>query len=214
MFILLFSLISYWTGTPITSLTNPDYRAYNTPYNYNNLQIGAGIQEDGLDIKLGGSYMLNEKVIITGHYRNQFLSDGDFPNGDDGYGTKFNQSDFTLGSLYRIPVNPDLDFVIGGDMSFDWYKDRDKSDEAENIGHHVDYEDQSLGLAASTGLRYSLAKNVDTGFDIGAKYAYDRTYLQTGAELNYYFTENIALGSRASFEDKESMLGFYIRISN
>lgn len=85
MFILLFSLLSYWTGTPITSLTNPDYRAYDSPYNYNNLQIGAGWQADGLDIKLSGSYMINKNWIFTGHYQNYFLKGGELPTGKYAY---------------------------------------------------------------------------------------------------------------------------------
>ena len=85
MFILLFSLLSYWTGTPITSLTNPDYRAYDSPYNYNNLQIGAGWQADGLDIKLSGSYMINKNSIFTGHYQNYFLKGGELPTGKYAY---------------------------------------------------------------------------------------------------------------------------------
>ncbi|WP_105902818.1 DUF481 domain-containing protein [Vibrio gangliei] len=213
MFILLFSLLSYWTGTPITSLTNPDYRAYNSPYNYNHLQIGAGWQTDGLDIKLAGSYMLNENWILTGHYQNYFLHDGDFPTGKDAYGSKFNQSDFAIGSLYRIPITPSLDWVMGGQLSYDWYKDRDSSSTADQIVG-IDYDDHSVGIRGLTGVRYALTDKIDVGADIGAKYAYDRTYLQTSAELNYYFTENIALGGQASYDDHDGHIGFYIRVSN
>jgi hypothetical protein len=213
MFILLFSMLSYWTGTPITSLTNPDYRAYDSPYNYNNFQIGAGWQTDGLDIKLGGSYMINKNWIFTGHYQNYFLNDGDFPTGENAYDSKFSQSDVAFGALYRMPLNSSLDWVVGGELGYDWYKDRETSSTAEEIVG-IDYDDHSVGIKGLTGLRYSLTRNIDLGADIGAKYAYDRTYFQTSAEMNYYFTENIALGGRASYEDHDGNIGFYIRVSN
>lgn len=213
MFILLFSLLSYWTGTPITSLTNPDYRAYASPYNYNHLQLGAGWQTDGLDIKLAGSYMLNEHWILTSHYQNYFLNDGDYPTGDEAYGSHFNQSDFAIGGLYRRPINASLDAVFGGELSYDWYKNRQSSSTAEQI-LGINYDDHSLGVRGLAGLRYSVTDNIDIGTDIGAKYAYGRTYLQTSAEMNYYFTQNIALGGRASYDDHNGQIGFYIRITN
>lgn len=213
MFILLFSLLSYWTGTPITSLTNPDYRAYDSPYNYNHLQIGAGWQTHGVDIKLAGSYMLNENWILTGHYQNYFLHDDDFPTGENAYDIKFSQSDITTGLLYRRPINPSLDAVFGGELGFDWYKDRKTTSITDDI-IGIDYDDHSIGIRGLTGLRYSITDKLEVGADIGAKYAYDRTYLQTTAQMNYYFTENIALGGQASYDDRDGHIGFYIRVSN
>lgn len=213
MFILLFSLLSYWTGTPITSLTNPDYRAYDSPYNYNNLEIGAGWQIDGFDLNLAGSYMLNENWILTGHYQNQFLEGGNFPSGDSAYGTKFSQSDFAVGGLYRMPINPSLDAVFGGELSYNWYKDRGSNSTFDDI-MDLEEDDGSVGVRALAGLRYGLTDKIDLGADVAVKTAYQHTYLQTSAQMNYYFTENIALGGKASFDDYDGHIGFYIRITN
>lgn len=213
MFILFFSLLSYWTGTPITSLTNPDYRAYDSPYNYNHLQIGAGWQTDGLDIKLAGSYMINQDWIVTGHYQNYFLKGGDFPTGKYAYDSKFNQSDFAIGALHRMPISSSLDVVLGGELGYDWYKNRETSSITDEI-IGIDYDEHSIGIRGVTGLRYSLSHNLELAADIGAKYAYGRTYLQTSIEMNYYFTENIALGGQASYDAHDGHMGFYIRVSN
>ncbi|HBV77961.1 MULTISPECIES: hypothetical protein [Vibrio] len=212
MFILLFSLLSYWSGTPITSLTNPDYREYNSPYNYTYLQIGAGLQQDGENIDLGGSYMLNDKLILTMHYQNQFLQGGDLPNGHNAYDSKFNQSVFSLGSMYRLPINTSLDVILGGGFSYDWYKDRNSSSTTDQIVG-LDYDNKSIGINSFTGVRYSLTHKLELGADIGMKYAYHQAYLQASSEINYYFTENIALGSKASYDDHDGHIGFYIRIT-
>ena len=213
MLILLLSLASYWSGTPITSLTNPDYRAYDSPYNYNFLQLGAGVQNNGLDIDLGGSYMLDEHWMITGQYQNKFLHGGDLPTGQDSLDSKFNQSTFSLGAMYRMPINRSLDAVFGSELSYDWYKGDDLGSTADQV-IGLESDDGSVGVTALTGLRYSITDKLETGVNIGAKYVYDRTYLQTSTEMNYYFTENIALGGQVSYSDNDGHVGFYIRISN
>lgn len=112
-----------------------------------------------------------------------------------------------------MPINSSLDAVFGGELGYDWYKNREKSSTADDIVG-IDYDDNSIGVKGLTGLRYSLTHNLELGADIGAKYAYNRTYLQTSAEMNYYFTENIALGGKASYDDHDGHIGFYIRVSN
>ncbi|WP_153448016.1 hypothetical protein [Vibrio algicola] len=106
-----------------------------------------------------------------------------------------------------------LDAVFGGELSYDWYKDSDLSSTADQIVG-LESDDGSIGVSALTGLRYSITDKLESGVNIGAKYAYDRTYLQTSADMTYYFTENIAIGGEVNYDDQVPHIGFFLKISN
>lgn len=171
---------------------NLDYRAYNTPVNYNFAEVEGSYktyQSDGNEdidtkaISIGSELMLSEKVIMKYAFSGEEINDA----------AKLLTAN--VGLLYRFPVVDKVDIVLGGELEFDWLA-------LQGADNDTDYSHENSSVGAHLGLRYGFTDKLEgatqvilSDDSISAVMTTDIT-----TKLTYYVTKNIGVGAFYSAE--------------
>jgi len=176
---------------------NLDYRAYNTPVNYNFAEVEVGYKtykadgnEDNMKvISIGSELMLNEKVIMKYSFSGEEIND------------LAKILTLNMGLLYRISLAEKVDVVLGGEVAFDWL-----ALEGTDTDTDTDYSYDNYDIGTHLGLRYGFTDNVEgvTQVIISDSSSYSLITTLVTTKLSYYVTKNVGVGAfyTAGFNDK------------
>jgi len=185
---------------------NLDYRAYNTPVNYNfaEIQLGYHVYKpdaqkdiDTTNISIGSELMLNEDVILKYSFSGEEINDATVLGAN-------------VGLLYRLPVTEKLDFILGGEVKLDWLG----VDDIDG-GSHYSHENTDIG--AHLGVRYGFTDKLEgvTQVVISDTSSTSSMTTEVTSKLSYYVSKNVGVGAfyLASFNDyiDESNVGVHVR---
>jgi len=174
---------------------NLDYRAYNTPVNYNFAEVEVGhktYKSDGNKdnmkvISIGSELMLNEKVIMKYSFSGEEIND------------VAKIISLNMGLLYRVALAEKIDVVLGGEVEFDWLA-------LEGADTDTDYSYDNYDIGAHLGLRYGFTDKFEgvTQVIISDSSSHSLITTLVTTKLSYYVTKNIGVGAfyTAGFNDK------------
>lgn len=165
---------------------NLNYRAYDTPVNYNFAEVQVSHQAYALDgyedldtniVSISSEFMLNENVIMGYAFAGEDLSDSI---------TLLNASAMLL---YRLPIVDDaVDFVFGGELELDWVA-------LEDFAGDSHYKHENTAVGAHFGLRYGFTEKLE---GITQVVFFDSSSAPIATEMNiklsYYITEQFGVG--------------------
>lgn len=176
-----------------------NYRAYDTPVNYNFAEIQVSHQTYELDgyedidtnlVTISSEFMLNENVIMGYSFAGEDINDSV---------TLLNGSAMLL---YRLLLIEEIDFVFGGELELDWVA-------LEDISGDTHYEHENTAFGAHLGLRYGFSDKLE---GITQVVIFDSSSVSVATEVNvklsYYITEQFGFGVSylARFNDGLSYL--------
>ncbi|PKH04953.1 outer membrane protein [Moritella sp. Urea-trap-13] len=185
---------------------NLDYRAYNTPVNYNFAEVEVGYKTyesadkdiDTVFISIGSELMLSEKVIMKYSFSGEEINDATTVLAAN------------AGLLYRVPLTEKFDLVLGGELEFDWVGVEESSRSA-----HYSHENTAIG--AHFGLRYGFTDKLEAVTQVVISDSSSDSLMTTisTTKLSYYLTENVGVGAfySARFNDDldTSNVGAHVR---
>lgn len=185
---------------------NLDYRAYNTPVNYNFAEVQVGYhvyKQDGqkevdtTNISIGSELMLNESVILKYSFSGEEINDKTLLGAN-------------VGLLYRLPVTEKLDLVLGGEVKLDWLG----VDDIDGSSH---YSHENTDIGAHLGGRYGFTDKLEGVMQVVISDTSSTSSMTTEvtSKLSYYVSKNVGVGAfyLASFNDymDESNVGVHVR---
>ena len=160
-----------------------DYRAYDTPVNYNYGMIAVGQTSlddsdiDAVAVVGGGEAMINENIIFDVFYSGAIIN-------EDSYDADTNS--LSLGLSYRYGLTEKLDIVAGADVVYGWYNVE------PIIGN--DTSDNDFGYSLKSSLRYGFTRNFEGVLGVSYTDVFDDTATGINANISYYFSESFAFG--------------------
>lgn len=180
VFVLLLAFSSFATAENKKS----DYRAFDTPVNYNFGEFSLGtVTYDDLDVDAtfisgGGESMLTEQLILSTYFSGLSI---DEPN------VSVSSNQFVVKLLMRVPTGDSTDIVFGGGLGYYWM-------EATSGLYRA--TDNDLGINASLGLRHGFTERFEGGLEASMSNAYGETELILSGNIAYYFNNHFGLGLR------------------
>ncbi|MCJ8351434.1 outer membrane beta-barrel protein [Moritella sp.] len=201
--VLISSLLVAFSVTA-TEENGAEYRAYNTPVNYNFAKISVGqtsiddIDIDATVIQGGGEGMINENWIYDMYYTGSLI--------DEDYLTGLSSA-LTFGVSYRFPVAEKLDLVVGGGVAYAWY-DLDTYDDNDT--------DNDFGLSVKSSLRYGFTDKFEGSIGLAAVNLYDSTATTISGSISFYPTKNFGFGvsvAQTSDDVDTSSIGAHIKFN-
>lgn len=182
---------------------NLNYRAYNTPVNYNFAEIKASQHsykfDNNTDLKttltsIGSEFMLDEDMIVSYSFSGEKMNDSASLAG------------FKLGLLHRTALAEKTDLVFGGELELAWL--------ALEANNETDYTEET-GLGANIGVRHGFTDKFEGGIQFNVSHFSDTTATEATAKLSYYVTKKFGLGVfyTAGFSDdaNDSKIGGHVR---
>lgn len=190
---------------------NLDYRAYNTPVNYNFAEINVSHHSYELDnkdddfdttiISAASEVMLDESMIVGYSISHEKMVDVAFS--DD----SISLIGMQLALLHRTALAEKTDLVFGGGIELTWL--------ALEINDETDYSHQDTALGAKIGVRHGFTERFEGGIQVHVSHSPDVTNTDTIAKLTYYANDNFGLGGfySAGFNDEfdDTEIGGYVR---
>jgi len=165
---------------------------YNTPVNYDfaELRIGqftvdgvpAGLEDSGLYIAGGGEGHINENVLYSVFYEGAVIDDSLF---------LLVQRSIAAGLLYRNPLSPKTDLVVGGYVAYIWT-------ELDIPSIPVYLTDNDVGFGASLGVRHGIDDKNELGLEAFYASAFDDSNTSLTASYTHYTEGIFGIGARLS----------------
>lgn len=188
-----------------------DYKAYNTPvnYNYGELYVGQQNFDDDTDIDDATvisptiQLMINENWIFNISYAHAKVDEHDYD---------LTSKTTAVGVGYRYGLAPSTDLVFGVGLAH--VKEDLDVTFFNGIRGHAD--DSDTGYGASIGLMQSITEQLEGGVSFGVDHVFSETSESLGGELTYYPSTHIGIGLAASYingdDDNDSFTyGAYAR---
>lgn len=174
-------LMALTASTTANAEAESNYRAYNTPVNYNYGAVSIGsISQDGMNdetvLQGGGEAMLNENWIFGLSYIGAIT--------DEKYVTGL-ASNVNFSISRRFALADKLDIVLGGGVIYSWL---------DFNTYNENFKNNDFGILASTSLRYGFTEKFEGMIGLSSVNIYDDTSTSISGSISYYPTNRFGFG--------------------